>query len=239
LGQLLDAVAGVVGRPVRVIGGRTEGFERIHHGAMQEAAAGREEPLVGHVADPVMGEVQQVAVGLEHVMANHLLDRFRDVALVHAAGGPEEGEVEAPPDDRGHRGHLLAARAEPVEPAGHQLADARGQGQRRGLLGPARQQPIVVDGAHGLQHHEGIALAHGPDALLHSKAATSTSTASRLRARVWPSTRSAEGTAAMRARRRATSACRSPPRARSSRCSPQSRLASLSREWRWPGRRPR
>ena len=112
-----------------------------------------------------MGEVQLVSHGLEHVVADHLLDRRRRVALVHPAGGVEEREVEAAPDDRGHGGQLLTAPAEPVEPPGDQIADARGQGERAGCLAGAIPQAGLIERAHRLHGDEGIALAHRPDLL--------------------------------------------------------------------------
>ena len=94
---------------------------------MEEPPAGREQPAIRDLANPIVGEVQLVPDGLEHVVADHLLDRLRRVALFHAAGGLEEREVEPAPDDRGHGGQLLTARTEPVEPPGHEITHARGQ----------------------------------------------------------------------------------------------------------------
>jgi hypothetical protein len=50
---------------------------------------------------------------LEHMLANHLLDRFGRVALVDAAGGSQQGKVETAPDDGCHGRELLTPRAEP------------------------------------------------------------------------------------------------------------------------------
>ena len=101
---------------------------------MEEPPAGRKQPAIRDVANPIVREVQLVPHGLEHVVANHLLDRLRRVALVHSAGGMEEREIEPAPDDRGHGGQLLTARTEPVEPPGDEIAHARGQRQRAGAV---------------------------------------------------------------------------------------------------------
>ena len=61
---------------------------------MEEPPAGREQPAIRDIADPIVREVQLVPDGLEHSVADHLVDRFRRVALLHSAGGMEEREVE-------------------------------------------------------------------------------------------------------------------------------------------------
>ena len=124
---------------------------------------GREQPAIRDLADPIVGEVQLVSHGLEHVVADHLLDRLRRVALVHPAGGLEEREVEPAPDDRGHGGHLLTARTEPVEAPDNEIADARGQGQRARCLASATPLAVLIERANRLHGDEGIALAHRPD----------------------------------------------------------------------------
>jgi hypothetical protein len=114
-----------------------------------------------------VGEVQLVPRRLEDMVTHHLLDRLRRAALVHAGGGAEKREVERAPDDRGHRGQLLTTPTEAVEPPGNEIPHARGQRQRAGLVPGALPPSMLIEVAHRLNRDEGIALAHGPDPLLH------------------------------------------------------------------------
>ena len=145
---------------------RADRLERLGHGAMEEPSARREQPAIRDLADPIVGEVQLVSHGLEHLVADYLLDRRRRVALVHLADGVEEREVEAPPDHRGHGDDLLTAPAEPVDPPGDQITDARGQGERAGCLAGAIPPAGLIERANRLHGDEGIALTHRPDLLL-------------------------------------------------------------------------
>jgi len=109
-----------------------------------------------------------VSHGLEHVLANHLLDRRCRVALVHAAGGYQQREVEPAPDDGSRRRQLLTPQAEPVEPLGHEIPHAGREGGRTGCSVSVLPPRLLVEGAHRLHGDEGVTLAHGPDVLLHS-----------------------------------------------------------------------
>jgi hypothetical protein len=167
--ELLDLLAEQIpgGRPPRVDGHRPHRLERLGHRAMEESSAGQEQPAIGDLPDPIMGEVQLVPHRLEHVLTHHLLDRLRRVALFHPAGRLQQGKVELASDDRRHRRHLPTARTEAVEPPGDEETDARRQGQGAGLIGSAVREAIAVEGTDRLHGNKGIAFAHGPDLLLH------------------------------------------------------------------------
>ena len=91
MGELLDLLAEAVpgGRLPRFDGPRAHHLERLGDGAMEEPAARGEQPTIRDIPDPIVGEVQLVSHGLEHVVADHLLDRLRRVAFLHPAGGLE------------------------------------------------------------------------------------------------------------------------------------------------------
>jgi hypothetical protein len=59
---------------------------------MEKSPAGQEQPGIGDLPHPIMGEVQLVPHRLEHVLTHHLLDRLRRVALFHAAGRLQQGK---------------------------------------------------------------------------------------------------------------------------------------------------
>ena len=161
--ELFDLLVRAMARPI----GPAHRLQRLGHGAVEEPTARREQPAIRDLADPIVGEVQLVPHGLEHVLANHLLDRLCRVALVHAAGGSKQREVEPAPDDGSHRGQLLAPPAEPVEPLGHEIPHAGREGRRAGCSVSVRPPRLLVEGAHRLDGDKGVALAHGPDVLLH------------------------------------------------------------------------
>jgi hypothetical protein len=131
---------------------------------VEEAPPRRKQPAVGDVANAIVRELEVVAHGAQHVGPHHLLDRLGGMTLVHAAGRAEQREVELAPDDRGHRGGRLTARAEPVESTRDEVTDALGQrGLARPRAGTAGRGLRSVS-EHGFHGDEGIALAHGPDA---------------------------------------------------------------------------
>src|SRR5262250_1350414 len=101
---------------------------------MEEPAPGGNDPTIRDLADSIMGKVQLITHGLKYALADHLLDGLRRLALVRAARRVEQREVEPARDDRGHCSQLLAPHAEPVEPPGDEIADARGKRRRAGLF---------------------------------------------------------------------------------------------------------
>ena len=108
-----------------------------------------------------MTEVEPLIPPAEHVTAYQFLERLGGRVLVEAPGAVQEWEVERASEHGGHRGQLACSIAEALEPAGDELAHARGQRPCPRI----RDDRAVLEGARRLDHHEGVALARAPHLL--------------------------------------------------------------------------
>ena len=142
-----------------------ERFHRLADAAVAQLAPRREQPVVDDGADPIVGEVEPLTHPAQHVAAHQLFDALRRRVLVETPARCQQRELELPPDHRRHRGELARALAQALQPAGDQLAHPLGQRQRPGIRGDA----AFLEGAHGLDRDEGVALAGGPDLLLQAR----------------------------------------------------------------------
>jgi len=79
MGELLDLLVDPIPgrRTRREAGPRARRLERLGDGAMQKTSARGEQAAIRDVADSIVSEVQVIPDGLEHMVANHLVDRFR------------------------------------------------------------------------------------------------------------------------------------------------------------------
>jgi hypothetical protein len=136
-------------------------LERLGRAPVQEPAAGREQRALGDLADALVGELQPLVDDPQDAAPHQLLDALGGLRLVEAGRALQEHELDAAPDDRGHREELPPALAQAREPRAHHLPHALGQGQRAGDVGGH----ALLEGVDRLDGHERVAGARRPDAL--------------------------------------------------------------------------
>src|SRR5262249_44036773 len=131
----LLSLEGVIGQPFNVIS-QVVGmhrFDRLADPPVEELPPGRKELAVHHGADPVVREVEALANALEHAPPDQLLDSLRGHLLGQPTRALQKSEFELPADDRGYRGELTSALADPLQPARNEILDTLWQRQRRRL----------------------------------------------------------------------------------------------------------
>lgn len=133
-----------------------EALEGGADGGVQGLAPGRQQALVGHVPDPIVGECEMLAGHVEHAPPHQLLHAGRGLVRVEPGRPLGQREAELPSHHRRHRGEPMRAVAEPLEAGADDLPDPLRERHRW------RSGRGIGERAHALDHDEGIALAEGP-----------------------------------------------------------------------------
>ena len=139
---------------------------------MAAATGGVEHPpprladlLVGDVAHAIVGEVEVLAGLMQEAPSHELLHRVGELTGVDPGRLAQDAELEVAADHGGDAHELARPAPEPLQPLAQNAAHAVGNGE---LAGEARGAALV-EGAHGLDHDQRIAVASPPDPLLQSR----------------------------------------------------------------------
>ena len=133
--------------------------ESLCHPTVKRLAARCQDLAIGHLAHPVVREVETLAHGVEQAPADQPLHLPRHRLLAAPGRLVQEGKFGLAPHHGGQRDQLAALFVQAVELAADDVADALRHRQR---LETWRER-LVRGGAHRLDDDEGIALAGAPD----------------------------------------------------------------------------
>ena len=150
-------------RVVRLPISRVKRFENPGHERMEGLAVRLENPVVGDLTNPLVGEVEPLAEAVQYAPPHQLFHTLGAIALVEPGHVLKERKVEPPADDGSQRYEMATLGAETLQTPGDDSPNPLGEGQHRraGGRGAFMKRPDRLD------HHEGIPLAGVPDLLVH------------------------------------------------------------------------
>src|SRR5262245_49540856 len=111
------------GRIVRLQILRIHLLDGLRYLAMENLPLKHEEPVVDHLTDSLMGEVQSLSDSVENTPPHELLDAFGSIANAEPSGSLKNREFEFAADNGRHRCQLLGALAQSLQTPSDHLAD--------------------------------------------------------------------------------------------------------------------
>src|SRR5215475_6943282 len=163
MGQLLNMLVQAIpaGRLDRVASSR-DALEGGNHTGVEHSAARGQQSAVGHLAEPVMREIESLAYAVKDVRSHQRLHGGGGVRFPDVGCPSQQSKLKVASDHGRRREQVLTRVAQPLKPAENQLSNLLGHRRKIGKAGSSRGVERL---AQTLDDHEGVPFTEGPDAV--------------------------------------------------------------------------
>src|SRR5262249_52949316 len=128
-------------------------LESGNHASVEQPAAHGQQPVVGHVTEPVMGEIKSLADAVKDVRAHQRLDGGGGIRFPEVGRPLQQSKFKVAADHGRRREQMLTRVAQSLKPAENQLSNLRGQCREIGKGGMSRSGEYL---AQTLDDYEGV-----------------------------------------------------------------------------------